>query len=390
MPYASKTIIRLTGRAINDYQMIKAGDRVLVGLSGGKDSLILLRHLAKRLERIPVDYTLIAVHLDMGYEDDRQKELLAEYVDALGVASHFEVTDYATRAHSVENRENPCFLCARQRRKRLFEIAREFGCTRIALGHHRDDLIETLLMNIIYSGEIATMLPVQEFFGGLLTIVRPLCMVPEDIIRKVAAESVLPVVANNCPSHERSKRREIKDIIERLAKANDKVKGNIFRSLSNYRPDYLLQPAPRRRRKLRHLRKARGVVTNDGRETQPMEDDQRKRTRVHFTARVNLIAGGRELTNLKSRDLSLKGLFVETDQVLSMGTPVEVSLNLSGNTSSVILKMTGRVARVDTNGLGIDFEEVDLDSFFHLRNIVKYNAGDPSVVDDELATKPAF
>jgi tRNA 2-thiocytidine biosynthesis protein TtcA len=390
MPYAAKEIIRLTGRAIHDYRMIESGDRVIVGLSGGKDSLILLQHLARRLERIPVDYTLIAVHLDMGYEDDQQRKLLEDYVKALGVATHFEVTDFALRAHAPENRENPCFLCARRRRQRLFEIAREYGCTKIALGHHRDDLIETLLMNIIYSGEIATMLPVQEFFGGLLTIIRPLCMVPEDIVKRVAEDYVLPVVVNECPSAERSKRREIKDIIDRLAKKNDKVKGNIFRSLSNYRPDYLLQPTPRRRRKLRHLRKVRDVVTNHDRERQPMEDDQRKRTRVHFKAMVNLIAGGRELKGLKSRDLSLKGVFVETEQPLPLGTSVDVGLDLSGSTSTVLLKMTGKVARVDGKGMGIDFVEVDLDSFFHLRNIIKYNAGDPAVVDDELATKPAF
>ena len=390
MPYAAKEIIRLTGRAIHDYRMIEAGDRVAVGLSGGKDSLILLRHLASRQERVPVDYTLIAVHLDMGYEDDRQRRLLEDYVVSLGVTSHFEITDFAPRAHSPENRENPCFLCARRRRQRLFEIAREYDCTKIALGHHRDDLIETLLMNIVYSGAIATMMPAQEFFGGLLTIIRPLCMVPEDIVRKVAEESFLPLVVNGCPSQERSKRKEIKEIIASLARKNDKVKGNIFRSLSNYRTDYLLQPTPRRRRKLRHSRKMPGVGTNDYRETEPMEDDQRKRTRVHFKATVNLIGGGRELQNLASRDLSLKGLFVETDQPLPLETEVDVGLNLSGTTSSVLLKMTGKVARVDGNGMGIDFMEVDLDSFFHLRNIIKYNAGDPAVVDDELATKPAF
>ena len=121
-----------------------------------------------------------------------------------------------------------------------------------------------------------------------------------------------------------------------------------------------------------------------------MSENQRKRTRVHFKTTVNLTGPGIDLKGLDSRDLSLKGIFVETDQKLALGTDVKVTLELSGTSSQVTLKMDARVARQSPDGLGLDFTEVDLDSFHHLRNIVLYNAGDPKEVDTELASKPAF
>ena len=239
MSYADKDFQRLAGKGVFRYNMISAGDRVLVGLSGGKDSLALLEFLQERRPRVPVEYTVIAAHLDMGYEDPTQKEALAAYLDSRSWEAVFEDTDYAPLAHSAANRENPCFLCARLRRKRLFELARDHGCNKIAFGHHRDDLSETLLLNILFSGEISTMMPVQEFFSGLLTVIRPLCMVPEDKIRRFVAGRGLPVIHNPCPSSGSSKREEVKKIIDSLAGTNDKVRGNIFRSLTNVRRDYL-------------------------------------------------------------------------------------------------------------------------------------------------------
>lgn len=230
---------------MHQHGMVAGNDRILVGLSGGKDSLAMLNFLDKRRSRVPVDYTLVAAHLDMGYENPAQTAALKEYVSGLAVEKHFEVTGYAPQAHSGVNRENPCFLCSRLRRRRLFELAKDYGCSKVALGHNRDDLIETLLLNIFYSGEISSMLPVQELFDGFLTIIRPMFLVPEAVIRRGTAGQGLPIVENPCPSADRSKRNEVKAIIARLAESNDKVRSNIFRSLSNYRPDYLLSPGQR-------------------------------------------------------------------------------------------------------------------------------------------------
>ncbi len=218
--------------------MLGDGDRILVGLSGGKDSLALMWFLTERLRRVRITYDLTAVYLDPGFEGgfgDR----LESYCRTAGYRLRMEQTDYGVRAHSDENRENPCFLCAWKRRKRLFEIAAELGCRKLALGHNKDDIIETLFMNMCYAGEISTMMPYQPLFEGRFTVIRPLAYVDEGLIRRFAAEQEFPDFVNPCPSAAVSKRRVVKDLLQRLYTSNDKIKGNIFRSLSRVRTDYL-------------------------------------------------------------------------------------------------------------------------------------------------------
>jgi len=220
--------------------MIADGDRILVGLSGGKDSFTLLWMLMERLERIPINYELAAAYIDPGFEEGFS-EPLAEYWNKTGVQLKIEHTDHGILAHSSQNRENPCFLCARLRRKRLFEIADELGCNKLALGHHKEDIIETLFMNICYAGEISTMMPAQSFFQGRFTLIRPLAFVDEDVIRRFAGEKGCPVFINPCPSAKVSKRQEIKGLLQRLYRSNRKIKGNIFRAMSHVKTDYLLK-----------------------------------------------------------------------------------------------------------------------------------------------------
>ena len=129
------------GRALHRYDMISDGDRILVGLSGGKDSLTLMWILSERLSRIPINYELFAVYIDPGFKDGFS-ESLSEYCRKTGFKLKVEYTDYGILSHSSQNRENPCFLCSRLRRKRLFEIADEIGCNKLALGHNKDDIIE--------------------------------------------------------------------------------------------------------------------------------------------------------------------------------------------------------------------------------------------------------
>jgi tRNA 2-thiocytidine biosynthesis protein TtcA len=127
------------------------------------------------------------------------------------------------------------------RRKRLFEIADELGCNKLALGHNKDDIIETLFMNICYAGEISTMVPSQTFFQEKFTVIRPLAFADEQLIRKFAKDQKFPEFINTCPSASNSKRREIKFFLQQLYRANKKVKGNIFRAMSNVNMDYLLK-----------------------------------------------------------------------------------------------------------------------------------------------------
>jgi tRNA 2-thiocytidine biosynthesis protein TtcA len=228
------------GKALHRYQMISDGDRIIVGVSGGADSLTLMWMLSERLKRVPLNYELFAVYIDPGYEGSFG-ESLEWYGNKLGFSFRVEYTDYGLLAHSSENRENPCFLCSRLRRKRLFEIADELGCNKLALGHNKDDIIETLFMNICYAGEISTMVPSQTFFQEKFTVIRPLAFADEQLIRKFAKDQKFPEFINTCPSASNSKRREIKFFLQQLYRANKKVKGNIFRAMSNVNMDYLLK-----------------------------------------------------------------------------------------------------------------------------------------------------
>lgn len=238
-PYREKRLIRNVGRAIHRYNMISDGDRIAVGLSGGKDSLTLMWVLMYRLRRIPITYSLLAIYIDLGFSEDYSKRL-KDFCNVMGYNLHIEYTDYGNYAHSSHNRENPCFLCARLRRKRLFELADEFGCNKLALGHNKDDIIETLFLNMFYSGEISTMTPYQPFFQGKLTIIRPLALIDEQDIAAFAQYHGFPELKNPCPSAVNSKRSEIKEILAKLYQRNRKVKGNIFRAMSNVKQEYLL------------------------------------------------------------------------------------------------------------------------------------------------------
>jgi tRNA 2-thiocytidine biosynthesis protein TtcA len=220
--------------------MLQDGDRILVAVSGGADSLTMMWMLAERLPRIPISFELFPVHIDPGFEGGFS-ESLKTYSFNCGVTLRVEYTDYGILGHSEINRENPCFLCSRLRRKRLFEIADELGCNKLALGHNKDDIIETLFLNICYAGEISTMVPSQSFFNGRIKVIRPLAYADEDVIRAFADEQGFPEFVNPCPSANHSKRQEIKTVLKQLYRSNKKIKGNIFRAMSRVKLDYLLK-----------------------------------------------------------------------------------------------------------------------------------------------------
>ncbi len=227
------------GKAIHRFGLIQDGDRILVGVSGGKDSLSLLYLLHERSKRVPVHYELLAVHVDLGFETSGA-DMLKEFFEAKKIAYYIEPTRIAELANGPDNRENPCFLCSWERRKRVFSLAQRFGCNKVAFGHHKDDIIETLLLNIFYSAEISTMVPFQPLFNGKTTLIRPLALLEERKIERFAKEMGLPYFPCGCPASVRSKRRKVKELISGLARENHRVKGNIFRALSNIKLDYTL------------------------------------------------------------------------------------------------------------------------------------------------------
>jgi len=235
-----KLINRSLGKALNQYQMIRDGDRIAVGFSGGKDSWALLWLLDTLQRRAPVQFKLFPIFIDPGFQGS-PADAIAEHGHAMGFDIRIEQTDHGLVAHSDRNRENPCFLCSRLRRKRLFDIARELGCSKLALAHNKDDIIETLFLNMCYAGEISTMMPAQPFFDGRLTLIRPLAYTDEDTLIRFATQMQWPVEQNPCPSAGRSKRAEVKAMLQQLYARNKKIKGNIFRAMRHVKPVYLLR-----------------------------------------------------------------------------------------------------------------------------------------------------
>lgn len=230
--YISKRV----GKAITDYDMLSDGDKIAVAVSGGKDSLTLLRILNDRKSFVPIKYELLAVHIDMGYPCQHPK-ILAEYFKKMGIAYHIEKIDIL---QGKTRKDISCFWCAWNRRKALFESANRFGCTKVALGHHKDDIIETILMNMFFHGEISAMSAKQELFNGKIKIIRPLAYVDEDMIVRFAKLAGFPHQKCACPNSFTSKRTKITNIIKGLKKDCPDVKTNIFRSVKRIKEDYLL------------------------------------------------------------------------------------------------------------------------------------------------------
>ncbi|PIP19160.1 MAG: tRNA 2-thiocytidine(32) synthetase TtcA [Candidatus Omnitrophica bacterium CG08_land_8_20_14_0_20_41_16] len=230
--YISKRV----GRAIIDYKMLSDGDKIAVAVSGGKDSLTLLWVLNDRKRFVPIKYELLAVHIDLGYPRSCAKAL-EKYFKKIGVNYHIEKVDILKK---TKPKDISCFWCSWNRRKALFETANRFDCTKVALGHHKDDIVETILLNLFFQGEISAMSPKQELFKGKITLIRPLAYVEEHMIKRFAKEEGLPNQTCICSNSLTSKRTKIKTIIRELEKACPDVKTNIFRSVKRIKKDYLL------------------------------------------------------------------------------------------------------------------------------------------------------
>ena len=223
-------------KAMATYHLIEDDDRILVGLSGGKDSLLLTELLAKRSLIQHPRFTVEALHVRMEnihYETDTS--YLQGFCDDLGIRLHIRTTSFEigspADARDARRQKQPCFLCSWQRRKQLFNLAQELGCNKIALGHHQDDLIHTALMNLTYQARFATMPARLKMRKMPLTIIRPLCLIPEADIKTYAELQGYQKQQKLCPYETDSHRTDIKQIYEQLEQMNPEARYSIWGAL---------------------------------------------------------------------------------------------------------------------------------------------------------------
>lgn len=222
------------GKAIMDYDMIQDGDRIIVAVSGGKDSLTLLELLRDRQRYAPIEFEISPVHIKTDFQN----------IDVERLERYFKENNYE---HYIEplnllqgNAKIECFYCAFSRKKALFDLATKIGVNKIAVAHHKDDILETFLLNLIFHAEINTMTPVKKFFDGKFQVIRPLMYIEEKDIKKFAQRYNLPVLDFDCP-YQGGKRKFMKNLLTMLEReCHPHTKANIFTALKMVKKDYLL------------------------------------------------------------------------------------------------------------------------------------------------------
>lgn len=230
------------GKAIADFGMIEEGDRVAVAVSGGKDSYALLLLLAELRRRAPISFEIISVTIDSGYPGFRA-ELIEEFVSSLGIRAHIEKTDhYKIISEKRRPGSSYCSICARFKRGALYGVAANLQCNKLALGHHSDDFIETLLLNQFFVGSLKAMSASMLADNGLITVIRPLVYVAEADIIQFAQKVSLPVVRCCCPVSGTAdlQRQRMKDLLKELEKDIPHVKNSLLKALSNVHSRHLL------------------------------------------------------------------------------------------------------------------------------------------------------
>lgn len=236
----AKRLRRLVGEAIADYDMIGAGDRVMVCLSGGKDSYSLLDILLNLRDHAPVPFEIVAVNLDQrhpGYPE----HVLPEYLEGLGIPYHIAVQDtYSTVKRLVPEGKTMCSLCSRLRRGVLYRVASELGATRIALGHHRDDILETVLLNMFFGSKLKGMPPKLVSDDGKHVVIRPLAYCKESDLAEWAEVRQFPIIpCDLCGSQETLQRKQVKAMLQSWEKQYPGRLDNMFRALQNVVPSHL-------------------------------------------------------------------------------------------------------------------------------------------------------
>ena len=224
-------------KAIFDYHLLEEGDRVLIALSGGKDSLALTELLGRKVKIYQPRFSLLSAHVSMSnipYQSNI--EYLQQFTKQYNIPFIHRRTSFNPE---TDTRKSPCFLCSWYRRKVLFDIAKEYNCNKIALGHHQDDILQTLLMNMTHQGAFGTMPPLLKMSKFEMTLTRPMCLIMEKELKILSEMSGYLKQKKNCPYENSSSRIQMKTVIEILEKMNSQVRSNMWNSMTHIQPDYL-------------------------------------------------------------------------------------------------------------------------------------------------------
>lgn len=222
-----KRVLSFVRRAVDDYEMISDGDRIAVGVSGGKDSLTLLCALAEMRRFYPKSFEIEAISIDMGLEG-MDFSPVAELCRRLDVNYTVVPTQISKIIFDVRKESNPCSLCAKMRRGALHTAAKEAGCNKVALGHHFDDVVETFMLNLFFEGRIGCFQPVTYLSRKDITLIRPMIYMPEKDVRYFASKAGLPVVTSTCPADGETEREEMKKLLASLERENRGLRYRIF------------------------------------------------------------------------------------------------------------------------------------------------------------------
>lgn len=236
-----KKLCRLVGQGIGDFGMIEDGDKVMVCVSGGKDSYAMLDILMKLRERAPINFEIVAVNLDQK-QPNFPAEILPNYLKGLGVQYHIEEQDtYSIVKRVIPEGKTTCGLCSRLRRGILYRVADELGATKIALGHHRDDILETLMLNMFYAGKLKGMPPKLRSDDGKHIVIRPLAYVPEKLLERYATDMNFPIIpCDLCGSQPNLQRQVMKEMLRDWEKKHPGRVENLFRSMHHIVPSHLM------------------------------------------------------------------------------------------------------------------------------------------------------
>lgn len=229
-------LMSLARQAIDDYHMIENGDRIAVGISGGKDSLTLLYALHGLVRFYPQRFTLCAVTVDLGF-DNLHLEQIKQLCDELNIPYHIVRTEIAQIVFETRKESNPCSLCAKMRKGALNEAMLAAGCNKIAYAHHKDDVIETMMMSLLYEGRLHTFQPVTHLDRTGITVIRPLIYLNEADIIGFVRKNHVPVVKSPCPVDGHTRREYIKQLIRNLNLENPGVKERMFTAVQNSQLD---------------------------------------------------------------------------------------------------------------------------------------------------------